>query len=41
MEILNNDYRDMVASLQKEGVEFMLVGGYALSLERIREKRNG
>ena len=27
MEILNNDYRDMVACLQKEGVEFMLVEG--------------
>ena len=32
MEILNKDYRDMVACLQKEGVEFMLVGGYAVAL---------
>ena len=52
MEILNNDYRDMIDCLQKEGVEFMLVGGYAVALHGwprttmdidfwIREKRNG
>ena len=30
--ILNKDYRDMVECLQREGVEFMLVGGYAVAL---------
>jgi len=30
--LLNKDYRDMVECLQKEGVEFMLVGGYAVAL---------
>ena len=30
--ILNRDYRDMVECLQREGVEFMLVGGYAVAL---------
>ena len=30
--ILNKDYRDMVECLQGEGVEFMLVGGYAVAL---------
>ncbi len=32
MQILNNDYRDMIVCLQREGVEFMLVGGYAVAL---------
>ena len=30
--LLNADYRDMVTCLQSEGVEFMLVGGYAVGL---------
>ena len=30
--ILNKDYRDMVECLQRESVEFMLVGGYAVAL---------
>lgn len=30
--ILNADYRDMVECLQQEGVEFMLVGGYAVAM---------
>ena len=30
--LLNPDYRDMVAFLLKEGVDFMLVGGYAVAL---------
>lgn len=30
--ILTKDYRDMVECLQREGVEFMLVGGYAVAL---------
>lgn len=30
--ILNADYRDMIECLQHEGVEFMLVGGYAVAL---------
>ena len=28
--LLNPDYRDMVECLLKEGVDFMLVGGYAV-----------
>ena len=31
-KLLNSDYRDMVLALQKAGVEFMLVGGYAVAL---------
>lgn len=31
-QLLNADYRDMVTCLQSEGVEFMLVGGYAVGL---------
>ena len=30
--ILNPDYRDMVECLVREGVDFMLVGGYAVAL---------
>ncbi len=30
--VLNADYRDMVECLLKEGVDFMLVGGYAVAL---------
>ena len=30
--ILNSDYRDMVLALQSAGVDFMLVGGYAVAL---------
>ena len=30
--LLNPDYRDMVACLLREGVDFMLVGGYAVAL---------
>ncbi len=30
--VLNADYRDMVECLLREGVDFMLVGGYALAL---------
>ncbi|MBQ4384417.1 MAG: nucleotidyltransferase [Kiritimatiellae bacterium] len=30
--MLNPDYRDMVECLLKEGVDFMLVGGYAVAL---------
>ena len=30
--LLNPDYRDMVLALKKAGVEFMLVGGYAVAL---------
>lgn len=30
--MLNSDYRDMIECLQAEGVEFMLVGGYAVAL---------
>ncbi len=30
--IFNADYRDMIKCLQREGVEFMLVGGYAVAL---------
>ena len=29
---LNPDYRDMIERLLKEGVDFMLVGGYAVAL---------
>jgi len=29
--MLNEDYKDMLQSLQKEGVKFLLVGGYALA----------
>ena len=29
---LNPDYRDMIECLLKEGVDFMLVGGYAVAL---------
>ena len=32
MGIFNPDYRDMITCLQGEGVEFMLVGGYAVGL---------
>lgn len=31
-KLFNNDYRDMIECLQREGVEFMLVGGYAVAL---------
>ena len=31
-QLLNPDYRDMVECLLKEGVDFMLVGGYAVAL---------
>ena len=31
-QVFNEDYRDMIVCLQKEGVEFMLVGGYAVAL---------
>ena len=30
--LFNRDYRDMIECLQREGVEFMLVGGYAVAL---------
>ena len=30
--LLNPDYRDMIECLLKEGVDFMLVGGYAVAL---------
>lgn len=30
--LFNDDYRDMITCLQSEGVEFMLVGGYAVGL---------
>ena len=30
--LFNQDYRDMIECLQREGVEFMLVGGYAVAL---------
>ena len=30
--LLNPDYRDMVECLLREGVDFMLVGGYAVAL---------
>ena len=30
--VFNQDYRDMIECLQREGVEFMLVGGYAVAL---------
>lgn len=30
--LFNEDYRDMILCLQSEGVEFMLVGGYAVGL---------
>ena len=30
--LFNSDYRDMIVSLQKAGVEFMLVGGYAVAM---------
>lgn len=30
--LLSRDYREMIECLQKEGVEFMLVGGYAVAL---------
>ena len=30
--LLNQDYRDMVECLLNEGVDFMLVGGYAVAL---------
>jgi len=30
--LFNADYRDMITCLQDEGVEFMLVGGYAVGL---------
>lgn len=29
--MLNPDYRDMLSALSEEGVEFLLVGGYALA----------
>jgi hypothetical protein len=29
--LLNPDYRDMLSALSEEGVEFLLVGGYALA----------
>ena len=32
MALFNPDYRDMISCLQDEGVEFMLVGGYAVAL---------
>lgn len=32
--LFNNDYRDMIECLQREGVEFMLVGGYDVALHR-------
>jgi len=32
MNVLNQDYRDMIECLQAEGVDFMLVGGYAVML---------
>ena len=32
MGLFNPDYRDMITCLQGEGVEFMLVGGYAVGL---------
>ena len=31
-KLLNPDYRDMIECLLKEGVDFMLVGGYAVAL---------
>ena len=31
-KLLNPDYRDMVECLLREGVDFMLVGGYAVAL---------
>ena len=31
-QVFNEDYRDMIVCLQKEGAEFMLVGGYAVAL---------
>ena len=30
--LFNKDYRDMIECLLREGVEFMLVGGYAVAL---------
>ena len=30
--VLNEDFLDMISALQSEGVEFLLVGGYAVSL---------
>ena len=30
--LLNNDYRDMIVCLLEAGVDFMLVGGYAVAL---------
>ena len=30
--LFNRDYRDMIECLQRESVEFMLVGGYAVAL---------
>ena len=30
--ILNKDYRDMIVCLLDAGVDFMLVGGYAVAL---------
>ena len=30
--LLNKDYRDMIVCLLKAGVDFMLVGGYAVAL---------
>lgn len=35
----NKDYREMIECLQQEGVDFMLVGGYAV--EKLGKKRNG
>ena len=32
VKLLNPDYRDMVECLLREGVDFMLVGGYAVAL---------
>ena len=31
--LLNPDYRDMVECLLREGVDFMLVGGYVVALQ--------
>ncbi len=46
--LLNSDYRDMITCLQSEGVEFMLVGGYAvglhgrprMTLKKLKEKES-
>ena len=39
--LLNPDYRDMIECLLREGVDFMLVGGYAVALHGWPRAKNG